>query len=677
MPVPRAAERAAALRAQLDDANYRYHVLDDPQIPDAEYDALLRELVELEAAHPGLRTPDSPTVRVGAAPAGAFAPYPHAKPMLSLGNAFDGDELRAFDERVRKLSGRTDVAYTCELKIDGLAISLRYDAGQFVGGGTRGDGSTGEDVTENLRTIRSIPLRLRGAGVRQIDVRGEVYFRRGDFEALNARREAAGLPLFANPRNTAAGALRQLDARMTAERRLSFFAYAVGEVDADGFPATQFELLAFLREQGFATNPHVARAETIDEVIAYVERWATERDTLDYEIDGVVVKVDELALQERLGSAGKDPRWAIAYKFRAREATTRLLQIGINVGRTGTLNPFAVLEPVQIGGVTVKLASLHNEDDIRRKDIREGDVVLVRRAGDVIPEVVGPVLAERHGELPMFALPTHCPVCGSDVDHPEGEAMARCTNATCPAQRRERVRHFCSRGAMDIEGIGDVLAFALVDSGLVDDVSDLYHLDAERLATLPRMGEKTIANVLANIAASKARGLARLLFGLGIRMVGSQNAAILAGDYGSIDALAAASVEELVQSDGIGEQIASSVVLFFQQAPNRAVIERLRAAGVDLTAPKRERAPAGPLAGKTLVLTGTLPALTREEATELIVAAGGKVSSAVSKKTSYVVAGDEAGSKLAKAETLGVPIIDETGLRGLLAGAGADPGAAL
>jgi DNA ligase (NAD+) len=672
MPVPRAAERAAALRARLDDANYRYHVLDDPQISDADYDALLRELIELEATHPELRTADSPTVRVGAAPTGAFAPYPHVKPMLSLGNAFDGDELRAFDERVRKLSGRSDVGYTCELKIDGLAISLRYDGGAFTGGGTRGDGSTGEDVTENLRTIRSIPLRLRGTGVRHIDVRGEVYFRRSDFDALNARREAAGLPLFANPRNTAAGALRQLDARMTAERRLSFFAYAVGEVDADAFPATQFGLLAFLREQGFATNPHVARAATIDDVIGYVDRWSVERDTLDYEIDGVVVKVDELALQEQLGSAGKDPRWAIAYKFRAREATTRLVQIGINVGRTGTLNPFAVLEPVQIGGVTVKLASLHNEDDIRRKDIREGDVVLVRRAGDVIPEVVGPVLAERRGELPVFALPTHCPVCGSDVDHPEGEAMARCTNATCPAQRRERVRHFCSRGAMDIEGIGDVLAFALVDSGVVNDVSDLYHLDAERLLTLPRMGEKTVANVLANIEASKSRGLARLLFGLGIRMVGAQNAAILAGDYGSIDALAAAPVADLIRCEGIGEQIAASVALFFEQPPNRAVIERLRAAGVDLTAPKRERAPAGPLAGKTLVLTGTLPSLTREEATALIVEAGGKVTSAVSKKTGYVVAGDEAGSKLAKAQELGVAILDEGGLRSLLAAGAAE-----
>src|SRR5580658_3028023 len=669
MPVPRATERAAALRKQLDEANYRYHVLDDPQLPDAEYDALLRELIELETAHPGVRAPDSPAVRVGSAIASGFSPYVHGKPMLSLGNAFDGDELRAFDERVRKLSGLASVAYTCELKIDGLAVSLHYENGAFVRGGTRGDGSVGEDVTENLRTIRSIPLRLRTKGVRAIDVRGEVYFRRSDFDALNARREAAGQPLYANPRNTASGALRQLDPRLTAERRLSFFAYAVGDVDADGMPATQYELLEFLRGAGFATNPHAARAATIDAVIAFTERWDAERDTLDYEIDGIVVKVDDLALQEKLGYAGKDPRWAIAYKFRAREATTRLVRIGINVGRTGTLNPYAELEPVQIGGTTVRMATLHNEDHIRRNDIREGDVVVVRRAGDVIPQVVGPVLAERKKKLKEFTMPTHCPVCGFAVDHPEGEAMARCTNATCPAQRRERVRHFASRGAMDIEGVGDVLAFALVDAGLIDDVSGLYTLTAEQLATLPRMGDKTIANVLANIAKSKSRGLARVLFGLGIRMVGAQNAAILAGDYGTIDALMDASEADLILSEGIGAQIAASVVLFFQQKANRALVERLRTAGVDLTAPKRERAAAGPLTGKTFVLTGTLPNLTREEAGELIVNAGGKVTSAVSKKTNFVVAGEEAGSKLTKAESLGIAIIDEAELRELAGGA--------
>jgi DNA ligase (NAD+) len=667
------AARAHALRAQIEEANYRYHVLDDPQLADADYDRLLRELIDLEEAHPELRTPDSPTQRVGSAVSSDFSPYPHTRAMLSLANAFDADELHAFDERVRKLAAREELAYTCELKIDGLAISLRYEDGAFVRGGTRGDGSVGEDVSANVRTIRSIPLTLRERSTRHIDVRGEVYLRKSDFAALNAKREAADLPPFANPRNAASGGLRQIDPRLTAERRLSFFAYAVGEIDADDAPATQFALLAYLRRLGFATNPHVAHAPSIADVIAYVERWERERDGLDYEIDGVVVKVDELAVQAHLGSVGKDPRWAIAYKFRAREATTRLIRIGIDVGRTGTLNPYAVLEPVQIGGVTVQNATLHNEDDIRRKDIREGDVVIVRRAGDVIPQVVGPVLSERVGDPPPFTMPTHCPVCGFDVDRPEGEAMARCTNATCPAQRRERVRHFCSRGAMDIEGIGDVLAFALVDHGLVNDVSDIYHLDTEQLATLPRMGDKTIANVLANIAGSKARGLARVLFGLGIRMVGAQNAAILAGDFGSIDALMAASEAELLASDGIGEQIAASVVLFFAQAPNRAMIERLCAAGVDLTAPKRERAPAGPLAGKTLVLTGTLPTLTRDDAAALIVAAGGKVTSAVSKKTDYVVAGDEAGSKLIKAETLGIHVVDEEGLRALLAEPAASP----
>jgi DNA ligase (NAD+) len=657
--------RARTLRAQIDDANYRYHILDDPQLADADYDRLLRELIELEEANPELRTPDSPTQRVGGGVASDFSPYPHERPMLSLANAFDADELRAFDERVRKLAGG-EVAYTCELKIDGLAISLRYEQGAFVRGGTRGDGSVGEDVSANLRTIRSIPLSLRAGGVRTIDVRGEVYLRKRDFEALNAKREAESLPPFANPRNAASGGLRQIDPRLTAERRLSFFAYAIGALDVDDPPATQFALLRFLHGLGFATNPHVAHAPTIDDVLAFVARWEVERDGLDYEIDGVVVKVDELATQAKLGFVGKDPRWAIAYKFRAREATTKLLDIGVNVGRTGTLNPYAILEPVPIGGVTVKMATLHNEDDIRRKDIRIGDVVLVRRAGDVIPEVVGPVLTERVGDPPVYALPTTCPVCGSAVDHPDGEVMARCTNATCPAQRRERVRHFCSRGAMDIEGIGDVLAFALVDHGLVHDPSDIYHLTAEQLASLPRMGDKTIANVLGNIAASKARGLARVLFGLGIRMVGAQNAAILAGDFGSIDALMAASEAELLQSDGIGDQIVASVVLFFAQEPNRAMIERLRAAGVDLTAPKRERAPIGVLAGKTLVLTGTLPTLSRDDATALIVAAGGKVTGSVSKKTHYVVAGDEAGSKLVKAEELGIAIIDEAGLRALL-----------
>ena len=666
----KAATRAAALRAQLDDANYRYHVLDDPQLPDAEYDALLRELIELEAAHPELRTPDSPTQRVGSAPAGGFPPYVHARPMLSLANAFDEAELLAFDARVRKLGAIAgDVAYTCELKIDGLAVSLRYEGGRLVAGGTRGDGSVGEEVTANLRTIRSIPLALRGPAKQQprrIDVRGEAYMRKRDFAQLNAEREERGLQPFANPRNAAAGGIRQLDPKATAERLLSFYAYAVGEIDADHPPATQRALLAYLHGLGFRVNEHATRCASIAEVVAFTQRWEDERDALDYEIDGVVVKVDDLALQATLGSVGKDPRWAIAFKFRAREARTKLLAIEVNVGRTGTLNPYAVLEPVHLGGVTVSNATLHNEDDIRRKDIRVGDVVIVRRAGDVIPQVVGPVLELRQGNPPEYALPTRCPVCGADVDRPEGEAMARCTNATCPAQLVERIRHFCSRGAMDIEGVGDQLSAALVDAGLVHDASDLYHLDQAKLLQVPRLAEKSAANVLAAIDGSRGRGLARLLFGLGIRYVGSQNAAILAGDFGTIDALMAASEEELLRSDGVGEQIARSVALFFAQEPNRAMVARLKAAGLDVTAPLRPREPVGVLAGKTLVLTGTLPSLTREEATELIVAAGGKVSSSVSKKTAYVVAGDEAGSKLQKAEQLGIAVLDEDGLRALL-----------
>ncbi|HEY4441280.1 MAG TPA: NAD-dependent DNA ligase LigA [Candidatus Elarobacter sp.] len=669
-----AERRARELRELLNDANYQYHVLDDPRISDEEYDALLRELLDLEEAHPKLRTPDSPTQRVGGVPASSFPPYVHARPMLSLANAFDEAELLAFDQRVRKLGAvEGDVAYTCELKIDGLAVSLRYDDGRMTAGGTRGDGSTGEEITANLRTIKSIPLTLRNGKhevPRHIDVRGEAYLRKSDFARLNETREAQGLKPFENPRNTAAGGLRQKDPKLTAERRLSFYAYATGEVDADAPPRTQWELLQLLRELGFRVNEHARRVASIADVVAFAQEFEEKRESLDYEIDGVVVKVDDLALQAKLGSVGKDPRWAVAYKFRAREAETKLLAIEVNVGRTGTLNPYAVLEPVRIGGVTVTNATLHNLDYIRSNDIRAGDVVTVIRAGDVIPRVVGPVLEKRKGKLREYEMPATCPVCGSDVDHPEGEVMARCTNASCPAQLVERVRHFASRGAMDIEGIGDQLAAALVESGLVTDVSDVYALDMEKLLRLPRMAEKSASNVLAAIAASKQRGLARVLFGLGIRMVGGQNAAILAGDFGSIDAIESATEEQLLASEGIGPEIARSVVLFFQQPPNRAIVDRLRAAGVDLTAPKRERAPAGPLAGKKLVLTGTLPSLSRDEATEMIVAAGGSVAGSVSKKTDYVVAGEEAGTKLAKAEQLGVPVLDEAGLRALIESGG-------
>jgi DNA ligase (NAD+) len=681
--------RVRELRNLIEEANHCYYVLDDPQLSDADYDLLLRELLDLEDRYPELRTPDSPTQRVGAAPAERFAPYEHRVPMLSLANATNAEELRAFDERVRKLAGGVQT-YVVELKIDGLATSLHYRDGALERGGTRGDGRVGEDVTPNLRTISSIPLRLRPASRLgpEIEVRGEVYLRKSDFEKLNAARERAGVPVFANPRNAASGGVRQLDPRLTAERKLSFFAYSVvvsnaasGVIlslskDPEQRPVrshdegreltTQWASLQLLKKLGLPVNPHVAQCKSIDDVIAYCERWEAKREDLDYEIDGVVVKVDDLATQEKLGAAGRDPRWAVAYKFKPREARTKLLDIVITVGRTGTLNPNAVLEPVQLGGVTVRNATLHNEEYIASNDIRPGDVVLVTRAGDVIPRVVGPVLSERKGKLRRFVMPNRCPVCGADVDHPEGEAMSRCTNAACPAQVLERVRHFCSRGAMDIEGIGDVMAQQLTELGLVNEIADIYTLDEKQLAAIPRTGEKTIANLLRNIEASKSRGLVRVLTGLGIRFVGTQTAQILADDFGTVDDVAGASAEELQRCEGIGPEVASSVSLFFAQRANRAMIERLRKAGVSMTAPKRARAANGKLAGKTFVLTGTLPNLTRDEAAALITEAGGKVSGSVSKKTDYVVAGSDPGSKYDKAQGLGVPILDELGLRKLL-----------
>jgi DNA ligase (NAD+) len=667
---------AEELRARIDEANYRYYVLDDPAITDAEYDAMLRGLMELEKKHPQLRTPDSPTQRVGAPASERFAPYEHARPMLSLANGFSEDELRAFDERARKAAGEA-VEYVCELKIDGLAIALDYERGSLARGGTRGDGRVGEDVTQNLRTVKTIPLRMRSSSDVPgfAEVRGEVYLRKSDFEKLNAKREREGVPVFANPRNAASGGVRQLDPALTADRRLSFFAYQlILRRSGDDKPArgdiaelqTQWESLKQLEELGFPVNPNIALAESLDEVLAFCKTWENRRDELDYEIDGVVIKVNELALQERLGVVARDPRWAMAYKFKAREARTKLRDISVTVGRTGTLNPNAVLDPVQIGGVTVKSATLHNIDYIRSNDIRIGDTVVVMRAGDVIPRVVGPIVSERTGRERIFSMPDACPVCGSAVDHPPGEAMSRCTNASCPAQVFERLRHFASRGAMDIEGFGDVMAQQLTELKIVRDISDIYALDERKLAKVPRTGEKSITKLLGNIEQSKHRGLARLLYGLGIRFVGEQTAQILANDFGSIDAIAKASVDELQQSEGIGPEVAGSVSLFFDQKPNLSMTERLRAAGVATTAPKRTRATSGAFAGKTLVLTGTLPNLTREQATEMIVAAGGKVTGSVSKKTDYVIVGDEPGSKFTKAQQLGVAILDENGLLKLL-----------
>lgn len=657
-----AERRARELRERIDDANHRYYALDAPDISDAEYDAMFTELRALEAEHPELITAESPTQRVGAAPADAFAPYVHAKPMLGLANAFDEEDLRAFDARVRKLAGK-DVSYNCELKIDGLAMVARYRNGAFERGATRGDGLVGEDVTANLRTVRSLPMKLRGAKLPQVmEVRGEVFLRRSDFAKLNEERAVP----FANPRNAASGGVRQLDPRETAKRRLSFTAYALGEIEGTIPARSQHELLEYLSSLGFPVDKHTKRCRGIDDVIAFCAQWGDKRETIDYEIDGVVVKVDDLAVQDRLGAAGRDPRWAIAFKFRAAEAQTKLLGIEVNVGRTGSINPFAVLEPVPIGGVVVSRATLSNQDVIDRKDIRVGDVVIVRRAGDVIPEIVGPVLEKRKGHPPRYKLPATCPECGSPVERLEDEAVAYCTNAACPAQLRERVRHWCSRGAMDVERIGDTLAAQLVDLGLVQDVSGIYRLDEKKLETVPRMGPKSIANVLEQIEKSKSRGLARVLVGLSIRYVGSQNATALASEFGSIDEIERADVARLQEVEGVGERIAESVHFFFGQKTNRTIVERLRASGVTLTAPKRARAASGKLAGKTFVLTGTLPTLTREAAKELIVQAGGKVTGSVSKNTDYVVAGTEAGSKLERAQQLGTAILDEAALRQLL-----------
>ncbi len=662
------AARARELRESLNRYSYEYHVLDAPTVPDDEYDRLLRELHALEERSPELRTPDSPTTRVGIAPSTAFAPYRHAVPMLSLGNAFGVEELRAWQQRVARNLGDEPAAYVAELKIDGLAISLRYEDGLFVSGGTRGDGTAGEDVTPNLRTIRSIPLRLRGAAPRVLEVRGEVYMRRSDFDAMNGKRAARGEAPFVNPRNAAAGAVRQLDPRITADRPLRFFAYAIGQNEPAIRARTQHELLDDLHDFGLPVNSARERFTDFDSLAAYCEGWEAKRGELDFGIDGIVVKVDSLEQQRRLGFVGKDPRWAIAFKYPPEEARTKLEAIEVNVGRTGSINPYAVLAPVHVGGVTVSNATLHNEDFIRERDVRPGDIVVVRRAGEVIPEIVGPVVTERKGKrLRPWRMPERCPVCGSAIHRAEGEAMAYCTNTSCPAQIKEGLRHFASRGAMDIEGLGDKLCEVLVDAGLIHDVADVYALDEARLLALPRTGEKTAANLLGRIEDSKKRPFWRLLYAVGIRFVGAQTAQLLAAEFGDIEALKAASADDLQAVEQIGPVLADSIATYFREPHNLEVIEKLRAAGVNVRGERTRRAKAGgPLAGKTFVLTGTLPNLTREDATTMLVEAGAKVSGSVSKKTDYVVAGESAGSKLTKAEQLGVKVIDEAGLRKLL-----------
>ena len=654
-------QRAEELRRQINHHNYRYHALDDPEISDGEYDALMRELRAIEEAHPELRSPDSPTQRVGAGPVEAFGVIEHQIPMLSLANAFSEVELRAWYARItspRQL-GRKVTGFVLEPKIDGLAVSLTYREGRLAVGATRGDGVRGEDVTGNLRTIRSVPLVLADDPPTLIEVRGEVYLSRKAFDRINDERIAAGLPLYANPRNCAAGSLRQLDPRITATRPLDIFVYALGQV-SERPPRRHWEALERFRELGFRTNPYNQRCETIDDVVEAVRGWEERRESLEYEIDGVVVKIDDLDTQAELGAVGREPRWATAFKFPPTQATTKLLDIGINVGRTGSLNPFAILEPVQIAGVTVKLATLHNDEDIRRKDVRIGDTVLVHRAGEVIPQVIGPILSKRPPDAVPYELPTSCPVCGSPVVKPEGEAMARCTGRlVCRAQLWEALKHYVSRGAMDVDGVGEKLLTGLMNAGLVKTPADLYGLRKEQLLELERMADKSADNVVRSIEASKQRPLPRLIFALGIRHVGDQVAVLLADHFGSLDALMNAPEEEIRTVEGIGPKIAASIAEYFADQGNRREIERLRAAGLRFEHERAAPSADGPLAGKTFVVTGTLAHATRGEVEARIRQLGGVAADSVTKKTDYLIVGEGAGSKLKKAEQLGTQILAE------------------
>ena len=672
--------RAAELRRQLHHHAHRYYVLDAPEIPDAEYDRLFAELQALEAADPALRTPDSPTQRVIGAVLDGLSPVRHAVPMLSIETETDttSQGAIAFDERVRSALKRTEsdppVRYAAELKFDGLAINLRYEAGVLVQAATRGDGETGEDVTQNIRTIGQIPLRLAGVDAPVIEVRGEVYMRRDDFERLNEAQRQKGEKTYVNPRNTAAGAVRQLDPAVTAQRPLSFFAYGLGDVQGWDLPATHAGLLDAFAAMGLPVCADRIVAEGADGLVAFHAAIGAKRDALPFDIDGVVYKVDDRALQQQLGFKTREPRWAVAHKYPAQEQMTRVLAIDIQVGRTGKLTPVAKLEPVFVGGTTVSNATLHNEDETRRKDVRVGDTVIVRRAGDVIPEVVGVVPERRPPDAGepfdlYLRLQGRCPVCASDIVREEGEADWRCTGGLfCPAQRKQALLHFAGRRAMDIEGLGDKVVDQLVDSGLIRTLPELYKLGVLKLAALERMGEKSAQNLVDALEKSRHTTLARFLFGLGIRHVGESTAKALARHFGGIDRLMDATPEQLVEVPDVGPIVAASLRTFFDQPHNREVVEQLRAAGV--TWDEHEGAPPAqslPLAGLTFVLTGTLPTMSRDDAKDLIEAAGGKVSGSVSKKTSYVVAGAEAGSKLDKAQALSLPILDEEGLLKLVA----------
>ncbi len=656
------AQRAAELREQINHHNYRYYVLDDTEISDGEYDRLMVELRRLAENNPSLVTPESPTQRVGASPADGFDQVQHRLPMLSLGNAFNEDDLQAWYRRVKGLLDDADFDLVCELKIDGLAVSLAYQDGVLVQGATRGDGTAGEDVTQNLRTIRTIPMSLLGEPPPYLEVRGEVYLPLEEFRLLNEGRAERGEPLYANPRNTGAGSVRQLDSKVTASRNMHIWVYSLGDINETDRPIGHWDGLQWLNGLGFRINPENRVCHTLEEAVDYYHSWMEKRHDLPYEIDGVVIKVDPFAYQDSLGVAGREPRWAIAYKFPAEQAVTRLLDIGINVGRTGSLNPYAILEPVVVSGVTVRQASLHNEEDINRKDIRIGDWVTVERAGDVIPQVVGPVLDRRTGQEQVFKMPANCPVCGTPVVKPESEAMHRCPNTSCPVQFFELLKHFVSKGAMDIDGLGEQWCNILIENGLVKDVAGLYRLDKDELLKLDRMGDKLATKIMTNIEVSKQRPLHRVLFALGIIHVGSEIAELLTQRYASLNEMAEATAEELTEIPGIGPKIAESVVDYFAVPLNQQVLKALGDAGVVLhhdIQDVQEAADDLPFSGKSFVVTGTLSGFTRREAEDRIKILGGNVASAVTRKTDYLVAGASPGSKVAAAGRLGTEILDE------------------
>ena len=654
----RVKETIDKLRAQINHHNYRYYVLDSPEVSDAGYDELIRKLKRLEEEYPQFVTPDSPTQRVGAAPVEAFGIIEHPLPLLSLGNAFSSDELTAWYIRVSKLIEGEQLSFVCEHKIDGLAVALTYINGQLATGATRGDGMRGEDITQNLRTVRSIPLSIPGEAPVRFEVRGEVFLPKEGFSKLNEERAAEGLPLFANPRNAAAGSVRQLDPRITAKRPLDIYIYMLGYAEGKLTPNTHWETMEYLKSLGFKINPNNRRLSAIGEVKEFYHTSVESRESLPYEADGIVVKINQLDLQQRLGNIGHEPRWAIAYKFPAVQGTTRLKEIRVSVGRTGTLNPYAVLEPVSIGGVTIKQAALHNEDDIRRKDIRTGDTVIIQRAGEVIPQVMGPVQSKRTGREKVFTMPGQCPVCGAEVVKPENEVMYYCPNASCPAQVQERLEHFVSRGGMDIRGIGKRLAALLLREGLVKDAADLYDLTTEQLSRLERMGDKSAENIITSIEKSKQTPLSRVIFALGIRHVGEEMAELLAREFHSIEVLTSASRDNLIRIPAIGAEIADSIIAFFRQKENQRIIQRLRESGVRLEEELTRRGEL-PLANMELVITGRLKSFTRDEAETRIKALGGTPKDNVTRNTTYLVAGTDPGSKSARARALGVTQINE------------------